>query len=159
MKSLLLYLVWPLRAGYRGLVWIANRPRALMFGYFGLLVVSAGLYSVLEDKSVGQSLWWAVVTASTVGYGDTYPLTTAGRFVGAVLILTMVMLIIPLITAHFASKLIVDQDAFRHEEQEEIKHSLRRILRLTEDMAARAGVTEPGSASPPPAPAGQSDSG
>ena len=41
------------------------------------------------------------------------------------LISSMVLLVVPLITAHFASKLIVDQDAFRHEEQEEIKNNLR----------------------------------
>ncbi|HEU4423927.1 MAG TPA: potassium channel family protein [Pilimelia sp.] len=160
MKDLLLFLLLPLRVGYRALVWIANRPRALMLGYFALLIVSAALYSLFEDgKGIDDSIWWAVVTASTVGYGDTYPTTGAGRFVGAILILTMVMLVIPLITAHFASKLIVDQDAFRHEEQEEIKQSLRRLLVLTEELAARSEISAPDSASLPPAPAGRSDSG
>ena len=102
-----------------------------------LILTSAGLYSWLEDQSVGNALWWAVITASTVGYGDTYPATTAGRILTAVLISTMVLVVIPLITAHFASKLIVDQDAFRHDEQEEIKENLRRIRAVVEQLEAQ----------------------
>jgi voltage-gated potassium channel len=64
----------------------------------------------------------------------------------------LVWLAIPLITAHFASKLIVDQDAFRHEEQEELKNNLRRVRALLEAFAEREGVTLPDSASPPAAP-------
>ena len=66
-----------------------------------------------------------MVTASTVGYGDISPETWQARVLAALLISIMVLLVIPLITAHFASKLIVDTDAFRHEEQEELKNNLR----------------------------------
>jgi voltage-gated potassium channel len=115
---------------------IANSAKATVLTFLLLIVVSAILYSLMEDKGVGDSIWWAVVTASTVGYGDTYPTTAAGRILAGTLISTMVLLVVPLITAHFASKLIVDQDAFRHDEQEEIKENLRAIRAYVERMEA-----------------------
>ena len=150
MDSLVNVLWWPFRMAYRGLAWVANSPRALIMSYFVLLVISGGLYSLFEDKGLGDAVWWAVVTASTVGYGDTYPVTAGGRVVAGVLISVMVLLVIPLITAHFASKLIVDQDAFRHDEQEEIKENLRAVRVMLERMEASA----PDSSDRPPAPSG-----
>ncbi|GIF49620.1 voltage-gated potassium channel [Asanoa ferruginea] len=146
MKALLL----PLKAIYRGLVFFANSPRTLMLSYALMIVAAAGLYSVFEDVGLGDSVWWAVVTASTVGYGDISPDTWQARAIAVVLISTMVLLVIPLITAHFASKLIVDTDAFRHDEQEELKNNLRVVRRLLEELAAREGIaaTAAGSASP-----------
>ncbi|GHJ48377.1 hypothetical protein Cs7R123_57190 [Catellatospora sp. TT07R-123] len=125
---------------------LTNSPQALLVSYLILIVVSGGLYRIFErGKSLGDALWWAVVTASTVGYGDTYPTTTAGRILAGLLISIMVLFVIPLITAHFASKLIVNNDAFVHEEQEEIKHQLREIRAILE--AAR---TAPAPAPAPP---------
>jgi voltage-gated potassium channel len=141
-------LMWPFRWIYRGLFWMANSPRTLMLSYLVLIVVSGVIYSVVEHKSAGDSVWWAVVTASTVGYGDISPTTWQGRTVAALLISTMVLLVIPLITAHFASKLIVDQDAFRHEEQEELKENLRVVRILLEEIALRQGVPLPPAVEP-----------
>jgi len=35
----------------------------------------------------GDALWWAVVTIATVGYGDKYPVTAAGRLIGVLMII------------------------------------------------------------------------
>src|SRR3712207_6702689 len=134
-------LLSPLRWAYRFLVWLANSPRTLILSYLSLILISASLYSVFEkDASLGDALWWAVVTASTVGYGDISPATWQARVLAALLISIMVLVVVPLITAHFASRLIVDADAFQHEEQEELKQNLRRVRELAEALAARDGI-------------------
>jgi len=147
-------LLLPARWVYRGLIWLANSPRTLMLSYLLLIVTCSVLYHFFEaDVSYGDALWWAVVTASTVGYGDISPETWQGRLMAAMLISIMVLIVVPLITAHFASKLIVDHDAFQHEEQEELKANLRHVRQLLEELAAREGITAAGSADPPSAPA------
>jgi voltage-gated potassium channel len=146
-------LLTPFRKIYRGVVWLANSPRTLILAYALLIIVCGSAYHHFEKSaSYGDSLWWAIVTASTVGYGDISPRTWEGRVLAGILISVMVLLVIPLITAHFASKLIVDTDAFRHEEQEELKHNLRRVRVLLEAIAEREGVTLPDTAAPPAAP-------
>ncbi|HEY0001165.1 MAG TPA: potassium channel family protein [Actinoplanes sp.] len=146
-------LLTPFRWVYRAIVWLANSPRTLILSYALLIAVCAGLYHHFErSASFGDSLWWAIVTASTVGYGDISPQTWEGRVLAGILISVMVLLVIPLITAHFASRLIVDTDAFQHDEQEELKDNLRRVKVLLEALAEREGVTLPDSAVPPAAP-------
>jgi len=61
----------------------------------GILVLQFGSLLILriEDDAPGanittasDALWYTIVTISTVGYGDQYPVTTAGRIVGAMII-------------------------------------------------------------------------
>ena len=64
---------------------------AVTIGLIGGLV--ARLVEPETFDSIGLSYWWAITTLTTVGYGDVVPVTTAGRIVGAVLMLTGLALI------------------------------------------------------------------
>jgi voltage-gated potassium channel len=50
----------------------------------------------------GDALWWSLVTVTTVGYGDYYPVTTPGR-IAAVLIMFIGILTLAVVTANVAS--------------------------------------------------------
>lgn len=61
-----------------------------------VLLVMCGSLAVLQAeryapgsniRSYGNALWWAVVTISTVGYGDFYPVTVTGRLVAVAMML------------------------------------------------------------------------
>jgi voltage-gated potassium channel len=111
---------------------LANSVRVLLASWATLLLGSAAVYSVIEHTPYLDSIYWAVVTATTLGYGDLSPHTASGRILTAFLISSTVFLLIPLITANLTSKLIVNRDAFTHEEQEEVKGALRELLRRVE---------------------------
>lgn len=95
--------------------------------FFSGVSLAAVLYAIFEGKNIFEGLWWAIVTAMTVGYGDTYPHTSGGRLVAAILMGFTVLVIIPLITARIASRFIVNDDAFTNKEQETIKTDLKAI--------------------------------
>ncbi len=58
-----------------------------------------------RPMTLGDAIWWAVVTLTTVGYGDVTPRTFGGRVVGVVLMLSGVVLL-SLVTASIASVLV-----------------------------------------------------
>ena len=107
---------------------------------FGLIIFSSSLsYSISEKTTLLDALWWSIVTATTVGYGDAFPHNLLGKITATILMLTMVLLIIPAITARMASGLIVNHDAFTHDEQEGLKQGMKRIIDYME--RDKAGVT------------------
>ena len=73
------------------------------------LVLIAGLLArIVEPETfdnLGLAYWWAVTTATTVGYGDVVPESPGGRIVAAGLMLTGLALI-PTLTSVIVSTLI-----------------------------------------------------
>jgi voltage-gated potassium channel Kch len=72
------------------------------------VAVSAALIWVLDHKefhTLGISLWWALQTVTTVGYGDVTPKAVSGRLVGAVVMLEGTALL-AIVTAAITSTFI-----------------------------------------------------
>lgn len=115
------------------LVKIANSPRWLFITGLTAFLVASVLYGAFEHHSTADSLWWAIVTAVTVGYGDTYPTTLGGRLVASSFMFGMVFFFLPMITAGMSSKLIVNRDAFTHEEQQQLFAKVNQVLDLVDD--------------------------
>ena len=79
--------------------------------------------------SIGLSYWWAITTLTTVGYGDVVPVTTAGRTVGAVLMLTGLALI-PTTTSVVITLLVNRRSrAERLEMEARLRHIEERLTR------------------------------
>jgi len=101
--------------------------RELLVYYVVLIVLCSAAFSFFEHKDFIDSLWWAFVTALTIGYGDIYPLTLPGKVVGVVLMHAVTLFILPLLIARMATTIMVNRDAFTNDEQEEIKTLLKEI--------------------------------
>jgi voltage-gated potassium channel len=79
---------------YRGIN-RAGKPDFLLVYAVGLVMVGATVITTVEQGngsslvSFSQSLWWSLVTITTVGYayGDTVPVSTVGRGVAVILML------------------------------------------------------------------------
>ena len=106
-----------------------------------LALIAAVLETIVDSGIDGfdNALWWAIVTVTTVGYGDVVPTTTIGRVIAGALMLVGVSAI-PIATSLVVSVFITRMQAKQREqdavERAELAARLERIeqalLRVTE---------------------------
>lgn len=63
---------------------------AVLLGGAALVVVAESGAPHANITSFPKGLWWAIETATTVGYGDFYPVTLWGRIIASLLMLSAI---------------------------------------------------------------------
>ncbi|MCG8573370.1 MAG: ion transporter [Flavobacteriales bacterium] len=64
---------------------------SIIFVLFMLLITSGIMYYVEHEaqpdkfSSIPETMWWGIATLTTVGYGDMYPITPLGQFLGGII--------------------------------------------------------------------------
>lgn len=121
----------------RGLHWV-------ILTTLGVIVASAALVAAFERGAGGSikefpdALWWAITTVTTVGYGDTYPVTPEGRGIAAFLMIVGISFF-GILTANIAAYFVEAKESGD-------KASLERKL---DEVLERLAALEAGIASQP----------
>jgi voltage-gated potassium channel len=112
---------------------------AIIVGTAAVLSLVAATLERLIDPAFttfGLAVWWAIMTVTTVGYGDIVPESPQGRVVASLLMLTGLGLI-PILTSIVVSVLVA-QRADRERQAEETEFTqLITMLRALDDRLER----------------------
>ena len=114
--------------------------KELALAYAILLLIFTLLFMAIEGHSFANSLYWAGTTATSTGYGDISPKTTAGEMLALALMHLSIFGIAPLIVVRLIERINQDRDAFTHEEQVRILESLARLEAAVERLEAAKGA-------------------
>ncbi|XP_017571117.1 potassium voltage-gated channel subfamily A member 10 [Pygocentrus nattereri] len=111
----------------------------IFFLFIGVILFSSAIYFAEVDEpntqfvSIPDGFWWAVVTMTTVGYGDMCPITLGGKMVGTLCAIAGVLTIalpVPVIVSNF--------NYFYHRETEQEE---KQPLAEASEQAQKSGST------------------
>ncbi len=123
---------------------IGGRPGFLPFfaSVVGIVVVGAGFALAFEHEQPGASIqnfgdaiWWSVVTCTTVGYGDHFPVTAGGQVVAVTLMIVGISAL-SVLTASVAALFVTQDD---ETEVADLRAQLDRIESLLTDRPLDLG--------------------
>lgn len=106
-----------------------------------LVALAGAVISVVDSRdipNIGTGMWWAIVTVTTVGYGDVYPKTVAGRLVGSLLMLVGIGFI-SVLTATIASTFVAADEETSEARLDELVKAVRRIEARLEQLDRKHG--------------------
>ena len=86
-------------------------------------------------KTGGDALWYALVTIATVGYGDRYPITHAGRLIGSTMILVGVG-IFSVLTGFISTQFLSKRRGTAPGENERLHQDLAQLFEQEREAAA-----------------------
>ncbi len=143
---------WPADAHVRAKTELQGAGAAPHVHGSGIFVFSALAYTMEQShpetlfRSIPQSFWWAIITMTTVGYGDIYPKTTLGRCNAAISFLCGVIAIaLPIHPSSTIRHLLQQAEGARNRRQARAgTHGAARARARGEWKAPRAGLTRPG---------------
>lgn len=120
-----------------------------------LLILGAWLVELFERRAPGSNIhsywdaiWWAVVTVTTVGYGDRFPVTVGGRVVAIVLMFLGISLI-GILTATVASFFMQEHTDANKDQLQATHEDLGSRLTEIDGRLARLETALAGRPSPP----------
>ena len=150
LRLLVLFSVLNRRIGSR----LRGRLAVYTGGTAALLALCAALGVLSAERgheganinSFGDSIWWAITTMTTVGYGDRYPVTGLGRAIAAMLMVGGIALL-GVVTATLASWLIEAVEADQQETYD-MKNEIRTLHRKLDQLLGGQSV-EPSPATAP----------
>ena len=111
----------------------SRRLRTLLAALIFFIFLFGYLFYVSEPdvRNLGDGIWWALVTITTVGYGDITPVTTLGRVVASSLMLLGLGLIAT-ITAIVSAKFI--QNFVDHHTNDDVLEKLDEMQLELDDI-------------------------
>ena len=101
--------------------------------------IAARLFDPKDFDSIGNALWWALQTVTTVGYGDVVPERLTGQLIGAVLMLNGIALV-AVVTSSVTAMFIEHARRRAHGSDEQVLAKLEQIESRLSAMEASPGL-------------------